>query len=113
MRTRKLVPLFLILTLLVIGLVPAAAQDALPEAEIVNDEGRLEAMAYPTNALKRGHTFFIFGQPPGAAGELVSDNVDPTTTIPYYKGAWADIRRIGRRPELSRTVSFLPQNVAE
>ena len=39
MRTRKLVPLFLILTLLVIGLVPAAAQDALPEAEIVNDEG--------------------------------------------------------------------------
>ena len=81
--------------------------------EIVNDVGRVEAMAYPTNAVKRGHTFLIFGQPRGAAGELVSDHVDPTTTIPYYKGAWADIRRIGRRPELSRTVSFLPQNVAE
>jgi arsenite oxidase large subunit len=55
----------------------------------------------------------IFGQPRGAAGELVSDHVDPATTIPYYKGAWADVRRIGRRPELSKTVSFLPQNVAE
>ncbi|MCL4765847.1 MAG: arsenate reductase (azurin) large subunit [Hyphomicrobiaceae bacterium] len=81
--------------------------------EIVNDVGRVEAMAYPTDAVKRGHTFLIFGQPRGAAGELVSDHVDPATTIPYYKGAWADVRRIGPRPELSKTVSFLPQNVAE
>jgi len=81
--------------------------------EIVNDVGRVEAMAYPTSAVKRGHTFLIFGQPRGAAGELVSDHVDPATTIPYYKGAWADIRRLAQRPELSRTVSFLPQNVAE
>jgi arsenite oxidase large subunit len=70
-------------------------------------------MAYPTSAVKRGHTFLIFGQPRGAAGELVSDHVDPATTIPYYKGAWADVRRIGTRPDLTRTVSFLPQNVAE
>jgi arsenite oxidase large subunit len=81
--------------------------------EIVNDMGRVEAMAYPTEAVKRGHTFLIFGQPRGAAGELVSDHVDPATTIPYYKGAWADVRRIGTRPELTKTVSFLPQNVAE
>lgn len=81
--------------------------------EVVNDVGRVEAMAYPTDAVKRGHTFLIFGQPRGAAGELVSDHVDPATTIPYYKGAWADVRRIGSRPELSKTVSFLPQNIAE
>ncbi len=81
--------------------------------EIVNDVGRVEAMAYPTDAVKRGHTFLIFGQPRGAAGELVSDHVDPATTIPYYKGAWADVRRIGPRPELAKTVSFLPQNIAE
>ncbi|MBX9590926.1 MAG: arsenate reductase (azurin) large subunit [Hyphomonadaceae bacterium] len=81
--------------------------------EIANDVGRVEAMAYPTDAVKRGHTFLIFGQPRGAAGELVSDHVDPATTIPYYKGAWADVRRIGPRPELTKTVSFLPQNVAE
>jgi arsenite oxidase large subunit len=54
----------------------------------------------------------LFGQPRGAAGELVSDHVDPSTTIPYYKGAWAAIRRVGPRPDVAKAVSFLPQNVA-
>lgn len=81
--------------------------------ELSNDVGRVEAMAVTTDAVKRGHTFMLFGQPRGAAGDLVSDHVDPATTIPFYKGVWADIRRIGAVPELSRTVSYLPQNVAE
>jgi len=81
--------------------------------ELSNDVGRVEAMATITDAVKRGHTFMLFGQPRGATGDLVSDHVDPATTIPFYKGVWADIRRIGAVPELSRTVSFLPQNVAE
>ena len=87
--------------------------DAGDLVEIANDVGKVQAMAYPTDAVQRNHTFLIFGQPRGAAGDLVSDHVDPATTIPYYKGAWADIRRIGPVPELSRTVSFLPQNVAQ
>ncbi len=81
--------------------------------EIANDVGKVQAMAYLTDAVNRNQTFLIFGQPRGAAGNLVSDHVDPDTTIPYYKGAWADIRRIGPQPELTKTVSLLPQNIAE
>ncbi|MBI1384369.1 MAG: arsenate reductase (azurin) large subunit [Rhizobiales bacterium] len=80
--------------------------------ELANDMGNVQALAYPTDAVKRGHAFMVFGQPRGAAGDLISDHVDPATTIPYYKGVWADIRRVGRIPELIKTVSFLPQNVA-
>jgi arsenite oxidase large subunit len=80
--------------------------------ELRNDVGTVRAMAYPSDAVKRGHTFMLFGQPRGAAGDLVSDHVDPATTIPYYKGAWADIRRIGPQPEIVKTVTFRPDNVA-
>lgn len=81
--------------------------------EVANDIGTVRAMAYITDAVKRGHTFMLFGQPRGAAGDLVSDHVDPATTIPYYKGAWANIRRIGPAPDELKTVSFLPRNTAE
>jgi arsenite oxidase large subunit len=81
--------------------------------ELSNDVGTVRAMAYLTDSVKRGHTFMLFGQPRGAVGDLVSDHVDPNTTIPYYKGVWADVRRIGPQPELTRMLSFLPQNVAE
>ena len=81
--------------------------------ELSNDVGRVRAMALLTEAVKRGHTFMLFGHPRGAVGDLISDHVDPATTIPYYKGAWADIRRVGPRPEIAKAVSLLPQNVAE
>jgi arsenite oxidase large subunit len=81
--------------------------------ELSNDVGKVQALAYLSDAVKPGHTFMIFGQPRGAVGDLVSDHVDPTTTIPYYKGAWAAIRRVARAPEIAKTVSFLPQNVAQ
>lgn len=81
--------------------------------EVHNDMGSVQAMAYPVDAVKPGHCFMLFGQPRGAAGDLVSDHVDPDTTIPWYKGVWADIRRIGPVPDLSKTVSFKPTNVAE
>jgi arsenite oxidase large subunit len=81
--------------------------------ELSNDVGKVQALAYVSDAVKPGHTFMIFGQPRGAVGDLVSDHVDPTTTIPYYKGAWAAIRRVGRAPEIAKTMSFLPQNVAQ
>ncbi len=81
--------------------------------EVKNDMGKVKAMAYVTDAVKRGHTFMLFGQPRGAVGDLVTDHVDPTTTIPYYKGPWADVRRLGAQPEIARSVTFLPRNVAE
>ena len=80
--------------------------------EVVNDMGSVRAMAYVTDSVKRGHTFMLFGQPRGAAGDLVTDHVDPSTTIPYYKGVWADVRRVGPMPEALKTVSFAPANVA-
>jgi arsenite oxidase large subunit len=80
--------------------------------ELSNDVGTVRAMAYISDAVKRGHTFMLFGQPRGAAGDLVSDHVDPATTIPYYKGVWADVRRIGPLPELAKAVSVAPTNVA-
>jgi arsenite oxidase large subunit len=81
--------------------------------ELSNDVGRVRAMALITDAVKRGHTFMLFGQPRGAAGDLITDHVDPATTIPYYKGAWADIRRVGPKPVIAKAVSLLPHNVAE
>ena len=81
--------------------------------EVSNDVGKVQALAYVSDAVKRGHTFMIFGQPRGAVGDLLSDHVDPTTTIPYYKGIWAAIRRVGPPPKVARNISFRPQNVAQ
>lgn len=81
--------------------------------ELTNDMGTVRAMALITDAVKRGHTFMLFGQPRGAVGDLVSDHVDPTTTIPYYKGVWAAVRRVGPQPELQARLTFLPQNIAQ
>ena len=80
--------------------------------EVRNDMGSVQAMAYVSDAVKKGHTFMLFGQPRGAAGNLVSDHVDPSTTIPYYKGVWADVKRIGPMTEELRSVSLAPMNVA-
>ena len=81
--------------------------------ELHNDVGTVQAMAFVTDAVKKGHTFMLFGQPRGAAGDLISDHVDPSTTIPYYKGVWADIKRIGPMPESARKSSLAPTNIAE
>jgi arsenite oxidase large subunit len=81
--------------------------------EVSNDVGKVQALAYVSDAVKRGHTFMIFGQPRGAVGDLLSDHVDPTTTIPYYKGIWAAIRRVGPPPKVAQNISFRPQNVAQ
>jgi arsenite oxidase large subunit len=55
----------------------------------------------------------LFGHPRGAAGDLVSDHVDPKTTSPYCKGASANIARVGPKPTDADRVSFLPRNIAE
>jgi len=81
--------------------------------ELENNVGRVRAMAYVTTAVKRGHTFMLFGQPRGAVGALTSDHVDPSTTIPYYKGVWASVRRIAPQPDMVKRLSFRPQNVAQ
>lgn len=73
--------------------------------EIFNDYGSTYAMAYPDKALKPGHTFMQFGWFNGIAGDVVTDWTD-RNFVPYYKGTWASIRRIGGGEEFRKTASF-------
>ena len=72
--------------------------------EVYNDNGAATAMAYPEAALKPGTTFMVFGAPKGVQGSVTSTAMD-VHFLPYYKGSWADIRRIGSMPDWQRTVS--------
>lgn len=74
--------------------------------EIYNDYGSVRAMAYVTSNVKKGHVFMVFGSPKGSVNVIVTDYVDPDTIIPYYKGTWANIRRIGASKHIKETVTF-------
>jgi arsenite oxidase large subunit len=78
--------------------------------ELYNDYGNVTAMAYVSDAVKPGHTFMLFANPRGVMGSLTTEYTDPTTTIPYYKGTWAAIRKVGEQPDLARSVTFLPMD---
>ena len=43
---------------------------------------------------KPGQTFMQFGYFNGVVGDVVTDWTD-RNIIPYYKGTWADVRRVG------------------
>jgi arsenite oxidase large subunit len=73
--------------------------------ELHNDYGSTYAMAYPDKAIKRGQTFMQFGGFNGVMGDLVTTWTD-RNIIPYYKGTWADIRRIGGGDHFRKTTSF-------
>jgi arsenite oxidase large subunit len=72
--------------------------------EVYNDNGATTAMAYPEATLKTGSTFMVFGAPKGVQGSVTSTATD-AHFLPYYKGSWANIRRIGSMPDWQRTVS--------
>ena len=78
--------------------------------ELYNDYGNVTAMAYVSDAVKPKHTFMLFANPRGVMGSLTTEYTDPTTTIPYYKGTWAAIRKVGEQPDLARRVTFLPMD---
>jgi arsenite oxidase large subunit len=73
--------------------------------ELHNDYGATYAMAYPDTAIKRGHTFMQFGGNNGIVGDVVTEWTD-RNVVPYYKGTWADIRRIGNGNNFRKTTSF-------
>lgn len=73
--------------------------------ELYNDYGSSYAMAYPDASLKRGHTFMQFGWYNGIVGDVVTNWTD-RNIIPYYKGTWANIRRIGGGEHFRRIASF-------
>ena len=59
----------------------------------------------PGTDAKRGQTFMLFGQVKGIAGDVTTEWTD-RNIIPYYKGTWASIRRVGTMEDYKRTVSF-------
>jgi arsenite oxidase large subunit len=73
--------------------------------EVFNDFGSTYAMAYPDATAKRGQTFMLFGYFNGVAGDVTTDWTD-RNIVPYYKGTWADVRRVGTLAEFKRTVSL-------
>lgn len=73
--------------------------------EVYNDYGATTAMAYLEADLRRGEVFMMFGYPNGVQGDVVSEWTD-RNHIPYYKGSWANLRRLGANPAYLREVSF-------
>ncbi len=73
--------------------------------EVFNDFGSTYAMAYPQKAIKPGQTFMLFGYIRGVAGDVTSPWVD-RNVVPYYKGTWASIKRVGSVDDWKQSISF-------
>ncbi|MDA7087334.1 arsenate reductase (azurin) large subunit [Pseudomonas sp. SA3-5] len=73
--------------------------------EVYNDYGSSFALAYLEPDIKRNQTFMQFGHFNGVMGDLTTPWTD-RNVVPYYKGTWADLRRIGTVEEFKRNISF-------
>lgn len=73
--------------------------------EIFNDYGSFLGIAYPDTGIKRGQVFAQFGHYASAVGRLVTDAVD-RNLVPYYKGTWADIRKVDGGPDYAAAITF-------
>ncbi len=73
--------------------------------QISNDYGSVYAMAYLEPDIKPGQTFMMFAHWNGVMGEVATEATDENV-LPYYKGTWADIRRVGSMDDYKRSVSF-------
>ncbi len=73
--------------------------------EVYNSYGSTYAMAYLEPNMKSGHTFMVFGYFKGNVGEVITDWTDKNI-VPYYKGTWADIRKVSSMSDYQKTVSF-------
>jgi arsenite oxidase large subunit len=73
--------------------------------EVWNDYGSTYAMAYPMKAIKPGQTFMLFGYIKGVAGNVTTSWVD-RNVVPYYKGTWGSIRRVGSVDDWKASISF-------
>jgi arsenite oxidase large subunit len=73
--------------------------------EVYNDYGSTYAMAYPQPAIKRSQTFMQFAHYNGIVGDVTTPWTD-RNVVPYYKGTWANLRRVGSMEDFKKTVSF-------
>jgi arsenite oxidase large subunit len=73
--------------------------------EVSNDYGSVYAMAYVEPDIKPKQAFMMFGYPFNVMGDVTTEAVDENV-VPYYKGTWADISRVGTMEDYRRNVSF-------
>ena len=73
--------------------------------EVFNDYGSTYAMAYLVKDAKPDQTFMLFGYVNGVQGDVTTEWTD-RNVVPYYKGTWASIRKIGSIEQYKKTVSF-------
>lgn len=73
--------------------------------EVFNDYGSTNAMAYLEKNINKGQTFMMFAWYNGTVGDVVTDWTDENV-LPYYKGAWADVRKVSSMPDYKKTLSF-------
>ncbi|MEL6185599.1 MAG: arsenate reductase (azurin) large subunit, partial [Myxococcota bacterium] len=67
---------------------------------LFNEEGRETFQARIAHSTKRGVLFALQYHARGSSNALVSTSaVDPTTTIPYYKGTRVGLSRLSTRPD--------------
>jgi arsenite oxidase large subunit len=79
--------------------------------EVFNDFGGTYAMAHPQKAIKDGQTFMLFGYIRGVASDVTSPWVD-RNVVPYYRGTWASIKRVGSVDDSKRTISYKERRFA-
>lgn len=72
--------------------------------EVFNDYGSTHAMAYPVKDIKPSQTFMLFGYVNGIQGNVTTDWVD-RNIIPYYKGTWGSIRKVGSIERYKKVIS--------
>jgi arsenite oxidase large subunit len=77
-------------------------------AEIYNDSGSTQAMAWPTDTARRKETFMLFAYPTGAVGNVVDKGVNELV-IPNYKQTWGNMRKLADAPQATQHLSFKSQ----
>lgn len=79
--------------------------------EVYNDHGSTYAMAYITGDVKHNQTFMQFAHFKGVEGNVTTSWTD-RNLLPYYKGVWANLRRVGTLQEFAKTISFKSRRVS-
>lgn len=62
------------------------------------------AMAYLEKPTKKDQTFMLFGYFNGIQGDVTTEATD-CNVVPYYKGTWVNLRRVGTMKECEQTMS--------
>ena len=73
--------------------------------EVYNDVGSTQAMVQPTQTVRPGETFMLFGYPSGIQGNVVNAGVNELI-LPNNTQTWANIRKPSDAPDAVSGPSF-------